>query len=678
MDDTSFHRFPGHLDPRAQEFFPTTTLPLLPLQIYYPQPTPPPYLPQEALPPHMGYPQQHFANPPPPVYLSPVEPQPLPVSLPPSSSSPTRTLLLSMVPTDVSESTVRRELEVFGDVRAVQMERLREGVVTVHFYDVRDAQQALLAIQEQHMQQQCRLGRHYDALLQAQNNSIPLMPIPLPPLPPPARGLISGRVVWAQFTSPVTSVLPDGNNQGTIVIFNLDPQVSTVNLKEIFEAFGPVKELRETPNKKNQRFVEFYDVRNAAKAVAGMNGKEIYGKQIVIEFSRPGGRLPRLSQINKFNSTTNYWSRNSQIPPPSPSPPPHLQHKLSGRLLANAPRRSYNSRTELSRKASYFKGNPSAISGGSKSSSSGGSLRGSVASLYISGGGSGGGNRYEESCNIRPPNKKNSKKNKNETSSGSKSGGPWKSSGGSGKHGRDYDPRFLINEDAIMESNCRDSRTTVMIKNIPNKYSQKLLLNMLDNHCIHCNEQIADGDDQPMSAYDFVYLPIDFINKCNVGYGFVNMTSPEATLRLYKAFHNQSWEVFNSRKICEVTYARLQGIEALREHFKNSKFPGDAEEYMPVVFTPPRDGQRLTEPMPIVNGGGGRSIGSGSPTPLLLSSSSPAASSEEQEESESSYDHNIEYSEDLLEVDGSVSHDYEVARDRSNPSNGGDSGGCSC
>ncbi|KAL2537007.1 protein terminal ear1-like [Forsythia ovata] len=68
----------------------------------------------------------YFANPLPPVYLSPVEPQPLPVSLPPSSSSPTRTLLLNMVPIDVSESTMRRELEVFGDVRAVQMERLRK------------------------------------------------------------------------------------------------------------------------------------------------------------------------------------------------------------------------------------------------------------------------------------------------------------------------------------------------------------------------------------------------------------------------------------------------------------------------------------------------------------------------------------------------------------------------
>ncbi|CAI9756336.1 unnamed protein product [Fraxinus pennsylvanica] len=620
MDERGLNRFQGHLDPRAQEFFPTTTLPLLPLQIYYPYFSPP-------CPPHMGYADPQFANPPPPPVCNT---EPLLVSLPPSSSTPTRTLILTMVPTDVSESTLRRELEVFGDVRAVQMERLREGVVTVHFYDLRDAQAALLAIQDQHMQQQCRLGRHYEALLQAQNNSIPLMSIPLPPLPPPARGLISSVVVWAQFTSPVTSALPEGTNQGTIVLFNLDPQVSPTNLREIFEVFGPVKELRETPNKKNQRFVEFYDVRDAAKAVAGMDGEEIYGKQIVIEFSQPGGRLPRPSQFNRFNSTRNSWSR---IPPPSP--PPRQQHRISGRVLTNVPPRSYNSRTELSRKSSF-------LCGGSKSSSSG-SLRQSIASLYISGGG------YEEFSNSCT--KKLNKKNKKEVNTGGGNGGTgggansktksgrWKSggngSGGGAKYGRDYDTRFLINEDAIMQSNCRDSRTTIMMKNIPNKYSQKLLLNMLDNHCIHCNEQIADGDDQPLSAFDFVYLPIDFINKCNVGYGFVNMTSPEATMRLYKAFHNQSWEVFNSRKICEVTYARLQGIEALREHFKNSKFPGDAEEYMPVLFSPPRDGKRLTEPMPVVTGG--RSVCSDSPPPLLLSSSSPAASSEE---SESSYEHN--------------------------------------
>ena len=43
-----------------------------------------------------------------------------------------------------------------------------------------------------------------------------------------------------------------------------------------------------------------------------------------------------------------------------------------------------------------------------------------------------------------------------------------------------------------------------------------------------------------------------------------------------------------------------KGVDALKEHFKNSRFPCEAEEYMPVVFEPPRDGRRLTEATPIV------------------------------------------------------------------------------
>ncbi|KAF2552118.1 hypothetical protein F2Q68_00036287 [Brassica cretica] len=130
---------------------------------------------------------------------------------------------------------------------------------------------------------------------------------------------------------------------------------------------------------------------------------------------------------------------------------------------------------------------------------------------------------------------------------------------------------------------------------------------MLDNHCIHINEAITEEErdehkahpDQPISSYDFVYLPMDFNNKCNVGYGFVNMTSPEAAWRLYKAFHLQRWEIFNSHKICQITYARVQGLEDLKEHFKSSKFPCEAELYLPVVFSPPRDGKQLTGPVSI-------------------------------------------------------------------------------
>lgn len=44
----------------------------------------------------------------------------------------------------------------------------------------------------------------------------------------------------------------------------------------------------------------------------------------------------------------------------------------------------------------------------------------------------------------------------------------------------------------------------------------------------------------------------------------------------------------------------MKGLEALKEHFKNSKFPSEMDHYLPVVFSPPRDGRHLTEPLPIV------------------------------------------------------------------------------
>lgn len=235
MGDTGFVRFPGTLDPRAQEFIPTNHLPLLPPQIYYPYPYPSPT--EVPVMPFcdavLGYPQ----FPAPPAYVRPAGADPpLPPSLPPPSMTPSRTLLLSSVPTDVSESTVRRELEVFGDVRAVQMERVRDGIVTVHFYDLRHAQAALVEIQDQHMQQQCRLRKHFDAVLT--HNSLYEPANFTVPLPPPARGQISGRAIWAQFMIPVTVGYPEGYNQGTLVLFNVDSQVPTNYLKEIFEAFG--------------------------------------------------------------------------------------------------------------------------------------------------------------------------------------------------------------------------------------------------------------------------------------------------------------------------------------------------------------------------------------------------------------------------------------------------------
>jgi hypothetical protein len=65
------------------------------------------------------------------------------------------------------------------------------------------------------------------------------------------------------------------------------------------------------------------------------------------------------------------------------------------------------------------------------------------------------------------------------------------------------------------------SRTTVMVRNIPNNYTGEMLLELIDS------EGFA-------SSYDFLYLPMDFGRQANLGYAFVNLVNPEVTKPFWK------------------------------------------------------------------------------------------------------------------------------------------------
>lgn len=52
------------------------------------------------------------------------------------------------------------------------------------------------------------------------------------------------------------------------------------------------------------------------------------------------------------------------------------------------------------------------------------------------------------------------------------------------------------------------------------------------------------------NKYDFFYLPIDYKNKCNLGYAFVNFTDTDAAAAFYEARHQKRWKEFNSKKVC--------------------------------------------------------------------------------------------------------------------------------
>ncbi|KAL9349637.1 hypothetical protein Peur_056892 [Populus x canadensis] len=143
--------------------------------------------------------------------------------------------------------------------------------------------------------------------------------------------------------------------------------------------------------------------------------------------------------------------------------------------------------------------------------------------------------------------------------------------------------QYELDIDRILQG--EDNRTTLMIKNIPNKYTSKMLL--------------AAIDERHKGTYNFVYLPIDFKNKCNVGYAFINMIDPRQIIPFYQAFNGKKWEKFNSEKVASLAYARIQGKAALIAHFQNSSLMNEDKRCRPILFNTdgPNAGDQVPFPM---------------------------------------------------------------------------------
>jgi len=130
-----------------------------------------------------------------------------------------------------------------------------------------------------------------------------------------------------------------------------------------------------------------------------------------------------------------------------------------------------------------------------------------------------------------------------------------------------------------------DQRTTVMVRNIPNKYTQQMLLQEINvNH---------------KETYDFFYLPIDFKNKCNVGYAFINFISPLSIVEFYEEFNGRKWKNFNSEKVCCISYARIQGKSSMISRFQNSSLMDKDGEFQPLLFHSSGSNKGKPEKFPI-------------------------------------------------------------------------------
>lgn len=118
----------------------------------------------------------------------------------------------------------------------------------------------------------------------------------------------------------------------------------------------------------------------------------------------------------------------------------------------------------------------------------------------------------------------------------------------------------------------RDTRTSLMVRNIPNKYTQQMLL-----------AEFTENGHGP-GKIDFFYLPIDFKNRCNRGYAFINFVDYRDIVPFHRQYFGQHWKVFNSDKICDITYARIQGKAGMLKRFENSALMEKDDEYKPLVF----------------------------------------------------------------------------------------------
>jgi hypothetical protein len=127
--------------------------------------------------------------------------------------------------------------------------------------------------------------------------------------------------------------------------------------------------------------------------------------------------------------------------------------------------------------------------------------------------------------------------------------------------------------------NGEDVRTTVMIRNIPNKIDAAMFKTILDEHVF--------------GRYDFSYLRIDFTNNCNVGYAFVNFKNPRDIVTLFKGIVDKPWQVFSSDKIADVCYATNQGLGTCIEKFRNSSVMLEWSPHRPKLWYTLEDGADL-------------------------------------------------------------------------------------
>jgi len=114
--------------------------------------------------------------------------------------------------------------------------------------------------------------------------------------------------------------------------------------------------------------------------------------------------------------------------------------------------------------------------------------------------------------------------------------------------------------------------TTVMLRNIPNRYTQEDLLEEMNGKGFH-------------AAFDYFHLVMDMRTKRNKGFAFLNFRSPVLARQIHAEFNGFHLQRYKSQKVLEVALAEVQGLHANAISYLNAH--GDRVQnvwFKPIIF----------------------------------------------------------------------------------------------
>jgi len=120
----------------------------------------------------------------------------------------------------------------------------------------------------------------------------------------------------------------------------------------------------------------------------------------------------------------------------------------------------------------------------------------------------------------------------------------------------------------------KETRTTVMMRNLPEGFTRTSLLELLSSEGF-------------FGRFDFIYVPFDFKRRFNLGYAFINLISPTEAQRFSRHFDGfRNWST-PSELPCVVAWSNpLQGLSSHVERYRNSPVMHESvpEQWRPMLF----------------------------------------------------------------------------------------------